>query len=1419
VVNIAITDASVVDTNENPITTVTIGEDVYIRADFTTQNLPSGASYRVAYTVNGLTRDSSFFSYGAGLSTGTGNEYWGTFRATPGTNQVIVTVDPDHSVAESTYTDNTISFSFNAVGPTSNDPSYTAAQIRAVYGLDSLPNFGTATADGSGQTIAIVDAGNDPTILSDLDDFDQAMSLTTTSSQTYYQQYGPASSILSVYNDSGVNITADIGTSGSNGVPDDLGWDGEVSIDVEWAHAIAPGAKIDLIETSVSSAASLLDGIGVAASLPDVSAISNSWAYDEWSGETAYDTSTLVTPPGHTGVTILAATGDDGTAAEYPASSPNVVGVGGTQLTIDNEAYGSEIGWSFPTPRTLNDGSSSYSQAGPWTSNTGGFSGTYGTASGGSNAAATWTTSIASSDQGWVGRTEVSATWAASPSNATNATYTIYDGPQSSGNVLGTVSVNQTKAPVGTADGGSQFQELGDYDPSSGSVTVVLNANTANGKVVADAVGISQAWASSGGPSRYETEPSYQLPSQSSGLRTDPDVSFDGSIDSGVDCYQAGGLGYGYFGTSLACPCWAGLIAIVNQGRVAAGGTTLNSIANPTQALQALYSLPSSDFHDVTAGYSGFSAGNGYDEVTGRGSPIANLLVPALVQYQLNGQLEVTGLSTSVVAGAPFGLTVTAEDASGDTLTGYNGSVTISLANDPGNGTLGGTLTMTAVDGIASFSGLTLDVADSGYQIQATANGATGATTNAFRVVAAPAEQLVISSQPTSSVTAGVGFRLTVEVEDQFGNLVATDQGLVTASLASGPTGSVLGGMLMVSAVDGVATFAGLTLNKAGTGDTLGLSRTGLSGATTNMIAVNPAQPAKLAIPQQQTGATAGVAFSLEVAVEDQFGNLETGDTGTLVTASLASGSGPLQGTTGVLDSGGIVTFTNLFDDKAEAITIGFAAPGLAAATSSRVVVGPAGASKLVIQAQPTTAAVGQPFAIQPQVYEEDQFGNLETGDKSTVVTASLASGAGPLLGTTMAVVSGGVATFKNLADGQIETITIAFGAPTLMGVTSNNIVVAKASTTTTWSASAATAIYKQSITLTATVAEIPGGDTPTGSVTFLDGATVLGTSPLDRNGHATFSTANLPLGTQRITVSYSGDPGDSPSTSPTASLYVGDQPKDDFDGDGKADIAIYDSTTSQFVILDSGGGSRIQPFGNPKDVNIPVSGDFDGDGKSDLAIYDQTTSTFYVLESGGGTIIRQFGNPNDVNIPVSGDFDGDGKSDIGIYDQTASEFIVLESGGGSIIRGFGNPADKNFPVSGDFDGDGKSDVGIYDQTASEFIILESGGGSIIRGFGNSKDVNFPVTGDFDGDGKADVGIYDQTASTFIVLESGGGTINQHFGSAADANIPLAVDLDGDGKDDLVLYDTALDEFFADESGGGTLALPFGTKGHANIPI
>ena len=111
--------------------------------------------------------------------------------------------------------------------------AYTPAQIRAAYGISSL------SEDGTGQTIAIVDAYDDPNILASLDTFDGQFGLTD-SGPSLFAQYGPASSFLTVLNQDGQSSS--LPSTDPSGAGAD-NWEVEEALDVEWAHAIAPGAR------------------------------------------------------------------------------------------------------------------------------------------------------------------------------------------------------------------------------------------------------------------------------------------------------------------------------------------------------------------------------------------------------------------------------------------------------------------------------------------------------------------------------------------------------------------------------------------------------------------------------------------------------------------------------------------------------------------------------------------------------------------------------------------------------------------------------------------------------------------------------------------------------------------------------------------------------------------------------------------------------------------------------------------------------------------------------------------------------------------------------------------------------------------------------------------------------------------------
>ncbi len=204
----------------------------------------------------------------------------------------------------------------------------------------------------------------------------------------------------------------------------------------------------------------------------------------------------------------------------------------------------------------------------------------------------------------------------------------------------------------------------------------------------------------------------------------------------------------------------------------------------------------------------------------------------------------------SVTAGSGFGLTVQAQDNSGNLVSSFNGTVTVALASNPGGATLGGTLTVTASGGVATFSGLTLNKAASGYTLVATSSDLGQGVTSAMTVTPASATQLVITQQPPATVKLSSAFALQASIEDAYGNVVTTASGRVSVAFANNPTGATLGGTLTVTASQGVASFTNLTINKVGSGYTLRVSSSRLTAATSSSINVT------------KTGQTASTLFA-----------------------------------------------------------------------------------------------------------------------------------------------------------------------------------------------------------------------------------------------------------------------------------------------------------------------------------------------------------------------------------------------------------------------------------------------------------------------------------------------------------------------------------------------------------------------------
>lgn len=247
--------------------------------------------------------------------------------------------------------------------------------------------------------------------------------------------------------------------------------------------------------------------------------------------------------------------------------------------------------------------------------------------------------------------------------------------------------------------------------------------------------------------------------------------------------------------------------------------------------------------------------------------------------------------AASITAGSVVGpLTVTASDAYGNLATGFAGSVAVTFGANPGATTLGGTDTVAATAGVATFGDLVVTRAAAGYTLAASSGVLVPDTTTAFAVTAAAASRLAFTTQPPPTLTAGTTFpALSVEVQDPYGNR-ATWADTVVVDLAANPANGTLAGTVRLAAAAGAATFGDLTLTRAGAGYTLAAASGALTAATSDAFTVTAAAATQLVVAQGPAdGAQAGDHLSpIVVEARDPYANVDPSFTG-VVTLSFAT--------------------------------------------------------------------------------------------------------------------------------------------------------------------------------------------------------------------------------------------------------------------------------------------------------------------------------------------------------------------------------------------------------------------------------------------------------------------------------------------------------------------------------------------------
>ncbi len=303
-----------------------------------------------------------------------------------------------------------------------------------------------------------------------------------------------------------------------------------------------------------------------------------------------------------------------------------------------------------------------------------------------------------------------------------------------------------------------------------------------------------------------------------------------------------------------------------------------------------------------------------YNGTTDFGTSSDNMHSLTITQPPASQLAIATPPSSSATAGQTFAVqpVIDVEDQYGNLATSDNTTV-VTVSLESGNGTVVGTLTATAVAGVAAFTNLGENTAGNITLEFSTTGNIAPATSGTITISPAAASRLAITQPPSSSASAGQAFptQPIVAEEDSYGNVITTDiSNTVTAARGSIGSSTLMGPSLTVTLVDGVAMFSGLSYDLAQTMNiSFTTSAAGVSSVTSNNIVVSPGPASQLVIVQQPpAAATAGVAFSTQPVIyeEDPFNNLETGDNSTTVTAQLSGGVGPLSGSTSVTVTGGV---------------------------------------------------------------------------------------------------------------------------------------------------------------------------------------------------------------------------------------------------------------------------------------------------------------------------------------------------------------------------------------------------------------------------------------------------------------------------------------------------------------------------------
>jgi hypothetical protein len=621
-------------------------------------------------------------------------------------------------------------------------------------------------------------------------------------------------------------------------------------------------------------------------------------------------------------------------------------------------------------------------------------------------------------------------------------------------------------------------------------------------------------------------------------------------------------------------------------------------------------------------------------------------------------------------------VTVTVQDADGNSVMTASPSITVAIGNNPGGGKLSGITTVTAASGVATFPDLSLDSSGRGYTLTADATGLSGAITSPFDVSLAPAK-LAFSVQPSATIAGtAIAPAVRVVVQDAQGNPVTLASTSITVAIGTNSTGGTLSGTATVAAVNGVAIFSNLSIDRPGADYTLTATSSGLTGATSVPFNVfGPPSQLAFSVQPSTTAAAYAITPAVRVDVQDAQGNTVT-LASTSITVAIGSnpGGGTLSGTTTVAAVNGVATFSNLSIDRPEdGYTLTASSSGLTRATSV----------PFNVQGVSFGPAV-EYFGESPAFVAVDDFNRDGKWD------LAVANGANSSITVWLGNGDGSFHFGDDFDVGGLGSTSIAVGdfngdGRADLAVANNiswNVSVLLGNGDGTFQAAMNAGTFQY------TMFVVAGDFNGDGKLDLAVTVSIAKLLVLLGNGDGSFRPA-MQFDTEAT----------------ARSMSVGD-----FNGDGALDLAIANDGGDVLVMLGNGDGTFQTPMnfhGGGYRPYVAV-GDFNGDQVLDLAVsYDGGVSV--MLGNGDGTFQPAMNfvageHPRSVAV---GDFNADGVPDLAVAnigdctdppcEAVGNVSVLLGKGDGTFRAAvnFANRGGNTSVAAADFNGDGLPDLAV----------------------------------------------------------------------------------------------------------------------------